>query len=108
MKEEFLRAIDSKLKVKVTFNAKEEGKGQITRLCIPFDFGPSQKADAIDKSDKYHFYDLDSQDPKGPHNLALKQEQIVLLEVLDEAFDPADYVKWQTNWTYKRDWAAHS
>lgn len=106
MKEEFLRAIDNKLKVKVTFNAKEEGKGQITRLCIPFDFGASQKVDAIDKSEKYHLYDLDS--PDGPHNLPLNPEQIVNLQVLSEGFDPTDYVKWPPNWIYKRDWGIYS
>lgn len=106
MKEEFLRAIDNKLKVKVTFNAKEEDKGQITRLCIPFDFGPSQKVDAIDKSEKYHLYDLDS--PDGPHNLPLNPDQIVHLEVLNESFNPVDYIKWPPKWIYKRNWGIYS
>ncbi len=106
MKEEFLRAIDSKLKVKVTFNAKEEDKGQVTRTCIPFDFGPSQKINSIDKSQKYHLFDLDS--PDKPHNLPLNPEQILKLEVLNENFDPADYIKWQPKWIYKRDWGMYS
>ena len=108
MKEEFLRAIDNKLKVKVTFNAKEKNKGQITRICIPFDFGPAQKTDAIDKSAKYHLWDLTSPDPKGSHNLSLNSDQIAHLEVLDENFDPADYIKWQPKWIYKRDWGNYS
>lgn len=40
-KEKFFKAIDEKLKVKITFDSIE--KGIITRVCIPFDFGPSQK-----------------------------------------------------------------
>ena len=106
MKEEFLRAIDNKLKVKVTFNAKEEDKGQVIRVCIPFDFGPSQKTDAINKSEKYHLLDLDS--PELPHNLPLDPYQIIHLEVLNEAFDPADYVKWKPKWIYKRNWGIYS
>ena len=107
MKEEFFRAIDNKLKVRVTFNAKEKNKGQITRTCIPFDFGPSQQTGAIDKSEKYHLYDLDSSD--RPHPLPLNPEQIVRFEVLSETFDPADYVTWKKiNWIYKRDWGIYS
>jgi hypothetical protein len=104
MKEKFLQAIDNKLKMKVTFNAKE--KGQVTRTCIPFDFGPSQKADSIDKSEKYHLYDLDS--PDGSHTLSLSVEQIVSIEVLNENFNPAEFVKWQPKWIYKRDWGMQS
>ena len=90
MKEDFLYAIDHKLKVSITFNAKN--KGVITRICIPFDFGASQKADAIDKSEKYHVLDLDS--PDGPHNLPIKPDDIINITVLDESFDPVVYVKW--------------
>lgn len=104
MKEKFLHAIDNKLKVNITFNAKE--KGQIIRVCIPFDFGASQKIDAIDKSEKYHVLDLDS--PDGPHNLALNPNEVVEIEILNENFDPAEYVNWQPNWIYKRDWGNKS
>ncbi len=104
MREKFLQAIDSKLKVNITFNSKE--KGQITRVCIPFDFGASQKVDAIDKTEKYHLWDLNS--PDGPHNLPLNPDQVISIEVLNETFDPAEYVKWQPKWVYKRDWGMQS
>lgn len=104
MKENFLNAIDNKLKIRVTFDAKE--KGQITRICIPFDFGPSQKVYTIDKTDKYHMLDLDS--PDGRHNLGLIESQINSIEVLDETFDPSEYVKWQPKWIYQRDWGDKS
>jgi hypothetical protein len=104
MKEKFLQAIDNKFKLKVTFNAKE--KGEIVRVCIPFDFGPSQKADTIDKFEKYHMYDLDSQD--GPHTLSLNLDQVMGIEILNENFDPAEYITWQPKWIYKRDWGMQS
>ncbi len=104
MKEKFLHAIDNKLKISITFNAKK--KGQITRECIPFDFGASQKIDAINKIEKYHIWDLNS--PDGPHNLALNPDEVIEIEVLNENFDPADYVTWQPKWIYKRDWGNKS
>ncbi len=106
-KEKFLRAIDKKLKVKITFNSIE--KGVITRTCIPFDFGPSQKKDAIDKTEKYHMYDLDSPD-NGQHNLSVTPEQLLDIVVLDEEFNPADYVIWDPpyKWIYPRDWGDKS
>lgn len=104
MKEKFLEAINKTLKVRVTFDSKE--KGVITRTCIPFDFGPSQKIDAIDKTEKYHLLDLDS--PDGPHNLPLNVEQVLSMEILNESFDPADYVKWTPRWIYKRNWGMYS
>jgi len=104
MKEKFLEAIDKKLKVRVTFDSIE--KGIITRTCIPFDFGPSQKINAIDKSDKYHLLDLDS--PEKPHPLPLDPDKILNIEVLNESFDPADYVKWTPRWIYARDWGMYS
>lgn len=104
MKEKFLHAIDNKLKVSITFNAIE--KGQIVRVCIPFDFGASQKDDAIDKSEKYHVWDLNS--PDKPHNLALSPNDVVEIDILSEHFDPNDYVTWKPKWIYKRDWGNKS
>lgn len=105
MKEDFLRAIDNKLKVRITFDSK--AKGRITRVCIPFDFGPSQKENAIDKSDKYHLWDLES--PEGDsHNLSVAFDKIISLEVLNEGFDPGDFVSWEPKWIYQRDWGTLS
>ncbi len=100
-KEKFLKAIDEKLKVKITFNSKS--KGVITRICIPFDFGPSQKSDAIDKSNKYHLLDLDTPEPKE-HNVPVSENRMMVIELLEENFDPADYVTWDPKWIYPRDW----
>ena len=102
MRNIFFDAIHQKLILVVTLNSKE--KGIITRRCVPFDFGPSKNAK--DKSDRYHFYDLDS--PEGRHNLSILPNQLIYLDITQENFDPADYVKWPPNWFVKRDWGAFS
>ncbi|MDD2766452.1 MAG: hypothetical protein PHH40_01640 [Candidatus Moranbacteria bacterium] len=105
MKENFLKAIDGKLKVRITWNSRS--KGRIIRLCIPFDFGPSQKDNAIDKSDKYHVWDLES--PEGElHNVSIDPARMVSIEVSGDTFEPGDYVKWKTSWVYRRDWGHYS
>jgi hypothetical protein len=105
MQEEFLKAIDEKRKVEITFNSKS--KGIITRICIPYDFGPSQKKDAIDLSNRYFLWDLSS--PEKPHVLSISPDRLLNLEILDEYFNPNDYVKWYpTKWIYKRDWGLKS
>jgi len=70
------------------------------RKCVPFDYGISRKYK--DGEDRFHFYDLDS--PDGKHNLSLLPEQIQNVNLLNENFDPADYVKWTPNWIVDRDW----
>ena len=106
-KENFLRSIDEKLKIKITFNSAEKGK--ITRTCIPFDFGSSQKDDAIDRTEKYHVLDLDTPEPK-PHNLSVTEDKMLKVEVLQESFDPVEYVTWNPpyKWIYSRNWGNKS
>lgn len=104
-KENFLKAIDEKLKIRITFNSFE--KGEITRICIPFDFGPSQKDDAIDKTEKYHVLDLDTPEEK-PHNLAVAEDRMISVQVLQESFEPGEYVTWSPSWIYPRDWGDKS
>lgn len=101
-REEMITAIRTCRLVRLTYDSKE--KGIITRKCVPFDIGPSSR----EKTGKeyYHFYDLDS--PDGKHNLPAIPERIRNLEVLNERFDPADYVKWTPNWHIKRDWGKYS
>ena len=96
-------AIDSCNLVILKFNSKE--KGIITRRCVPFDIGP--RSNSRDKSIIYfHFYDLDS--PEGNHNLSILPDNILNLEITGETFKPSDYVKWTTNWIYKRNWGIYS
>ena len=98
----FVFAIHGKRSIKIKCDTKE--KGLIERLCIPFDFGPSRRYK--DGLNRFHFYDLDS--PDGKHNLSILEEQLTNIELLDDIFDPADYVNWTPNWILKRDWGTFS
>ena len=100
--ESLISAINNKKIVKLTFASKE--KGTISRKCIPFDYGPSRKFK--DGQNRYHFYDLDS--PDGSHNLSVIPSQISDIKILDENFDPKEYIKWKPNWFVKRDWSIYS
>ncbi|MFZ3053338.1 MAG: hypothetical protein WA099_08005 [Sulfuricurvum sp.] len=96
----FLRGIHEKRYLFVDFVAKEDGQLR-KRKCVPFDYGESRKY--RDGKDRFHFYDLDS--PDGKHNLSLLPEQIQKLDVLNDVFNPADYVTWTPiNWIVKRNW----
>lgn len=98
-----IEAIRAKKKVSVTFNSFE--KGSITRICVPFDIAPSKRSK--DQTPKFQFYDLDS--PDGQHNLALFQSQIHTIAILDQIFNPGDYITWSPmNWTIARDWGTYS
>lgn len=98
----FLKAIENRFIVKIRLRSNE--KGVIERTCIPFDFGPSRKYK--DGISRYHFHDLDS--PDGSHNLSIKPDQLLEINLTDETFDPALYVKWTPNWFVKRDWGQYS
>ena len=98
----FIDAIHLKKLVFVTINT--ESKGTIKRKCIPFDFGPSKKYK--DVLSRYHFWDIDS--PVGSHNLSILPEQLMNIEILDEEFNPSEYVSWKPNWYIKRDWGISS
>ena len=101
--EKFIEAINTKKLIKISFDAKE--KGIIERICVPFDFGPSRR-NMTPNPERYHMYDMDS--PDGEHTLSILPEQLLSVEVLDQNFDPADYVKWQPNWFIPRDWGQYS
>ena len=103
MEKSFVGAIHSKNKVILTFHSKEDGHS-LTRTCAPMDYGPSTRAH--NKSDRFHFWDYDSDTAK--HTLSLLPEQVISIEVLPEKFDPAEFVTWQTNWIVKRDWGTYS
>ena len=98
----FVLSIKGKKKVKIKCDTKE--KGIIERTCIPFDHGPSRRYK--DGLDRFHFYDLDS--PDGKHNLSILEIQLINIELIDETFEPGDYVTWEPNWILKRDWGKFS
>lgn len=102
----FIAGIDGRQKVSLTFVSKEDGGRTLVRTCAPMDFGPSSRAK--DKSDRYHFWDYDSDSPGGRHTLSLLPEQVISIGSLEEGFSPAEFVTWTTNWHYPRDWGEFS
>jgi hypothetical protein len=67
------------------------------------DFGPSRRAK--EKNNRYHVWDYDSD--TGTHVLSLNPEQIISIEVLDEHFEPSNFITWDTQkspWFVARDW----
>jgi hypothetical protein len=102
MNREFLKSINEKLIIKLTFNSV--GKGVLIRRCIPFDLGPSRRF--RDKSQRYHFFVLDG--PNGSHNLSVLPMQIVKFELTNIHFEPSKYIKWKPKWFVKRNWGVYS
>ena len=90
-------------KIKEGLYSKED-KEVIIRICAPMDYGPSRRT--IDKSDRFHMWDYESDTEQ--HTLSLKPEQISNIEVLEETFEPSEFVTWQTNWIVPRDWGQYS
>lgn len=106
MRDTFIGAIHSKRQVRLTFYSQEDGHN-LVRRCAPMDYGPSRRA--VDKSNRFHLWDFDS-DERG-HTLSLHRNQVVQIEVLDERFDPATFVSWDTTanpWFIERDWGPFS
>ena len=104
--DKFIQAIRDKRKVRVTFYSKEDG-GLLTRKCAPMDYGPSRRAKQ--QNDRFHLWDYESDIER--HSLRLNPEQISKLEVLDEIFDPSEFITWDTTenpWFIPRDWGQYS
>lgn len=99
----FLSAINGLNKVRITFFSHKEG-ADVTRTCAPMDFGP--KARENPPKDRYHSWDFSS--PSGPHTESPEAEHIRSITLLDEKFEPEEFVKWQTNWHVPRDWGRFS
>lgn len=106
MKASFIGAIHNKQKIQVTFYSKDDNSA-IVRKCAPMDFGPSRRAKL--KNDRFHFWDFESD--KQNHTLSLNPEQIIKLEILNELFNPRDFITWDTKnspWFVERDWGNYS
>ena len=102
-KEAFIGAIHAKRKIRVTFYSKEDA-GTIERTCATMDYGPSRRAH--EKNDRFHFWDYDSDTER--HVLSLSPEQVTDMRVLDEDFEPSEFVTWRTQWFIPRDWGTYS
>ena len=103
MHDKFIKAIHAKSKVKISFYSDED-KSVIDRICYPMDYGPGTKI----KDNAPRYWVWDSQSDTKPHPLPLKQEQIHGFQVLNETFDPAEFVTWTTAWNIPRGWGIYS
>ena len=102
----FLDALAAKRRLSVQFFDRK-GHRQLVRVCAPLDLGPLRGA--VDVVDHYQFWDLEAK--RKPYNLALLEQDIVKMTVLDEAFEPADFITWAFKpgaWRIPRDWAGFS
>ncbi|MBI5566088.1 MAG: hypothetical protein HY870_14425 [Chloroflexi bacterium] len=95
LKERFIQAIHEKHKVRVTFQL-EGDRQPFSRVCAPLDFGPGK----VDHSDHLHVWA--DEGASGGQLLSLKPEQVRRVDILDDEFDPADFV-----WFLSRDWGQH-
>ena len=100
----FVRAINGTNKVELTFNSRE--KGIITRKVAPTDYGPSRRFPNL-LENRYHVLDLESSNGII-HPIPLIESQIVELKILEETFNPAEYVTWTPQWHLARDWGIYS
>jgi len=99
----FIQAIHDKKKVMLSFFSKEDGT-VLHRTCAPMDYGASSRAH--NKADRYHLWDYDSDE--RVHTLSLLPEQVHNIQVLQESFDPAEFVTWTPAWIVPRDWGEYS
>ena len=102
----FIQAIQEKRKVRLTFFSKED-RASLSRICAPMDFGPSRIARV--KNDRYHLWDYESDTEE--HTLSLSPDQVEGMVILDEYFDPAEFITWSTvssPWFVQRDWGEYS
>jgi hypothetical protein len=102
----FLDAIAARRRLSVQFSSRKENRERV-RVCAPLDLGPLRGA--IDGIDRYQFWDLQAK--HKPYNLALVEQDIVKMTMLEETFEPADIITWAFKpgaWRIPRDWAAFS
>ena len=99
----FIEGIEGQQKIQLTFHSKEDGHS-LVRLCAPMDFGPSTRT--LDQSDRYHFWDYDSD--TGSHTLSLLPQQVQSIAATEISFEPSEFVTWPPNWIYPRNWGALS
>jgi hypothetical protein len=98
LKERFLQARHDKHKVRITFYS-EADRQTFIRVCAPLDYGPGKGPK--DQSDRFHVWAYEGE--SGGHLLSLKPEQVRRVDILDEEFDPADFM-----WFIARDWRQHT
>jgi hypothetical protein len=85
---QFLEAIKEKRKVRVQFYSKPDS-GVVDRVCAPLDYGLGSETQ--DGLNRYWLWDYAG--GEGSETLGLVPQQIVEMQLLSEAFDPAQVVR---------------
>jgi hypothetical protein len=97
MNREFLKSINDKLIVNLTFRTV---KGSIVkRRCVPYNFGYTGFRD---KSQRYSFLVLKGK--AKSHPLVLLPKQVLKIELTDVRFNPMSFIKWKPKWFSKTLW----
>lgn len=68
--------------------------------CVPFDYEPGGD-DGL--KGRYVFYLMEPSGTLGPR-LEVTSDRLLALRVLDQQFDPAEFVGWPRDWFIERDW----
>ena len=83
---QFIEALKDQKKVSVRFYSLPDS-GVLDRICAPMSYGPGESHDGLNR---YWLWDYAS--TTGVHTLGLVPKQIVVLQVLGEIFNPAEFI----------------
>ena len=98
----FVRGIIETKKIELTF-LSNESQANVVKRCVPVDFSPGKRA--RDTSELYYFWDFES--GQSNYLLSLPPDAIIKMELIDEEFNPKDFVTfWKKVWYIKRDWGS--
>lgn len=101
--QDFIDSIHNTRKIRITFFS-EEDNGYIERTCAPMDYAIGQRI----KDNIKHYWVWDYDSDKKNHTLGLRSEKIRSLVILDEIFEPSEFVTWTPNWDIARQWGSFS
>ncbi|MBD3638190.1 MAG: hypothetical protein HUJ25_12630 [Crocinitomicaceae bacterium] len=100
MKEQFIKAIRDRKKVRILFSANNSGNQ--VRLCAPLDIN-RKNTDSKEEEDTYKLWDLETTEDGKEINLP--EENIQEMEFLKDEFDPTEFSNWDEAWNIERDWS---
>lgn len=102
----FLEALHAKRRVSVRFFSRKENR-ELEKTCAPMDFGPLRGA--LDTQPRYQFWDLLGK--RKPLNVAVLEEDLREVTLLEGTFDPAEIITWAFKagaWSVARAWGDYS
>lgn len=97
----FVQAINEKKKIKML--KKDKSGNIVEKHYAPLDFAVMKKTN--DNIERYFSYNINDNHPSRT-----RQEDVIEIIVLNETFNPADYIDWNGpyDWEIKRDWWIYS